>query len=218
MPKNVTIDIVRHGQTYLNQLNRAQGWIDFELSEHGKEQANATGEALKDNKYYAVVSSDLRRAAQTAQIIMSHLKEQPKEFYVDHHFREIFFGYFEGLDSDDNWRTIARQYGYQDHDDIIRHESLEAGRNMMHKMDPTGAAESYEQVVARFREGFQELYRKVEPGSRVLLVSHGTAIRTLADALGVDTVGNFPTNAGVTTVEADGKHVKLVEYNHKFLD
>lgn len=26
----ITIDIVRHGETYLNQLGRAQGWIDMD--------------------------------------------------------------------------------------------------------------------------------------------------------------------------------------------
>lgn len=218
MPKEIKIDIVRHGETFLNQLNRAQGWIDFELSDHGREQAAATGEALKDNTYATVVSSDLRRAMETRDIIIDHLKVHPKQVYTDRSFREIFFGYFEGLNSDDNWRMIAHQYGYQDHDDIIRHESLEAGRNMMHAMDPTSAAESYEDVTARFRAGFRELFRQSSDGDHVLLVTHGTAIRTIADSLGVDTVGNFPTNAGVTTVQSDGRHIKLLEYNHKFSD
>lgn len=214
----IKIDIVRHGETFLNQLNRAQGWVDFELSDHGREQAAATGEALKNNKYNVVVSSDLRRAVETRNIIISHLEEKPKSVYSDRNFREIFFGYFEGLDSDMNWRIIARQNGYQDHDDIIKHESLESGRNMMHRMDPTGAAESYEQVVSRFHQGFRNLVKHTHDGDHILLVTHGTAIRTMADSLGVDTVGNFPTNAGVTTVEVDERHVKLIEYNHKFSD
>lgn len=212
----VTIDIVRHGETFLNQLNRAQGWVDFELSKHGRDQAAATGEALKDIKYATVVSSDLRRAVETRDIILQHLNNKPQNVYADRAFREIFFGSFEGLDSDMNWRIIARQNGYQDHDDIIRHESLEAGRNMMHEMDPTGKAESYEQVIARFRKGFRDLGKKSQDGDRILLVTHGTAIRTMADNMGVDTVGNFPTNAGVTTVKTDGRHFKLIEYNHKF--
>lgn len=214
----ITIDIVRHGETFLNTLNRAQGWIDFDLNQHGREQAAATGEALKDRKYNVVVSSDLKRAVQTRDIIIDHLEQKPDKVLVDKNFREVFFGYYEGLPSDMNWRIIAQQHGYQDHDDIIRHESLEAGRNMMHDMDPTGQAESYEQVVARGRNGMYNLAKHVKDGDRILLVTHGTFIRTFADALGVDTVGNDPTNAGVTTVKASPRQVKLVEYNHKFSD
>ncbi|MBB1069947.1 histidine phosphatase family protein [Limosilactobacillus sp. RRLNB_1_1] len=212
----IIVDVVRHGETFLNRLNRAQGWVDFELDERGRQQANATGEALKNNQYDAIVSSDLRRAIETREIIMSHLVKRPEQTYTDKLFREVFFGYFEGLDADANWRMIAHQNGYQDQDDIIRHESLEAGRNMMHDMDPTGAAESYEEVIARLHRGLRKLVKESQDGDRVLLVTHGTFIRTMANWLGVDTVGNFPTNAGLTTIEADEKHVKMIEYNHKF--
>lgn len=214
----ITLDVVRHGQTFLNTLNRAQGWIDFDLNEHGREQAAATGEALKHNKYNLVVSSDLKRAKQTRDIIIQHLLQKPQHVYEDKNFREVFFGYYEGLPSDMNWRIIAQQHGYQDHDDIIRHESLEAGRNMMHDMDPTGQAESYEHIAARARAGMRKILRESQDGDHVLLVTHGTFIRTMADALGADTVGNFPTNAGLTRVDVTDKHIKLIEYNHKFSD
>lgn len=214
----ITVDIVRHGETFLNTLNRAQGWIDFELNERGRSQAATTGEALKDNVYSTVVSSDLKRAVETRNIIIDHLQHKPEDVYADKTFREIFFGYFEGLDSEANWRAIAMQHGYQDHDDIIRHESLEAGRNMMHEMDPTGQAESYEAVISRWRRGIRHLVKKSNDGDRVLLVTHGTFIRTIADDLGVDTVGNFPTNASVTTIKASDKHMKMIRYNHKFED
>jgi broad specificity phosphatase PhoE len=212
----ITIDIVRHGETYLNQLGRAQGWIDMELNKQGLEQASQTGKALADVYYNIIISSDLKRAVQTRDRIIKHLKHVPDVAYTDKTFREVFFGYFEGLDSEANWRTIAVQHGYQDHDDIIRHESLESGRNMMHEMDPTGQAESYEEVVARWKRGIKHLLKKANDGDRVLLVTHGTFIRTIADALGVDTVGNFPTNAGVTTIKVSDKGAKMVEYNHKF--
>lgn len=214
----IKLDIVRHGQTFLNTLNRAQGWIDFDLNEHGREQAAATGEALKNRHYNLVVSSDLKRAMQTRDIIIQHLIDKPTKVYEDKNFREVFFGYYEGLPSDMNWRIIAQQHGYQDHDDIIRHESLEAGRNMMHDMDPTGQAESYEHIAARARAGMRKILRNASDGDHVLLVTHGTFIRTMADALGADTVGNFPTNAGLTQVEVSDKHIKLIEYNHKFSD
>lgn len=212
----VTIDIVRHGETYLNTLGRAQGWIDIELNEHGLEQASATGKALANTYYNYIVSSDLKRAVQTRDRIIKHLKHVPDVAYTDKTLREVFFGYFEGLDSEANWRSIAVQHGYQDHDDIIHHESLKAGRNMMHDMDPTGQAESYDEVIARWKRAIKTLVAKANDGDRALFVTHGTFIRTIADALGVDTVGNFPTNAGVTTIKASENNIEMLKYNHKF--
>ena len=214
----ITIDIVRHGETYLNQLGRAQGWVDMDLNETGYKQASATGKALADRYYNIIVSSDLKRAVETRDRIIKHLKHVPDVAYTDKTIREVFFGYFEGLDSEANWRMIAVQHGYQDHDDIIRHESLRAGRDMMHDMDPTGQAESYEEVIARWKRGLKLLVNKANDGDRALIVTHGTFIRTIADALGVDTVGNFPTNAGVTTIKASEKGAKVIEYNHKFTE
>lgn len=136
----ITIDIVRHGETYLNQLGRAQGWVDMDLNDRGYEQASTTGKALADRYYNIIVSSDLKRAVETRDRIIKHLKHVPDVAYTDKTFREVFFGYFEGLDSEANWRMIAHQHGYQDHDDIIQHESLRSGRDMMHEMDPTHQA------------------------------------------------------------------------------
>ena len=73
----ITIDIVRHGETYLNQLGRAQGWIDMELNKQGLEQASQTGKALADVYYNVIISSDLKRAVQTRDRIIKHLKHVP---------------------------------------------------------------------------------------------------------------------------------------------
>lgn len=89
----ITIDIVRHGENYLNQLGRAQGWIDIELDPHGLKQVSATGKALADTYYNIIISSDLKRAVQTRDRIIKHV---PDVAYTDKAFREVFFGYFEG--------------------------------------------------------------------------------------------------------------------------
>ena len=39
--------IVRHGQTLLNSLDRAQGWSDSPLTEAGKQMAADIGKKLK---------------------------------------------------------------------------------------------------------------------------------------------------------------------------
>ena len=54
--------IVRHGQTLLNSLDRAQGWADSPLTEAGKQMVADIGQKLKGIDFDAVYTSDMLRA------------------------------------------------------------------------------------------------------------------------------------------------------------
>ena len=64
-----TIYLVRHGETVDNARQIMQGQTQGELNEQGREQALQVAERLAGESFDAVVSSDLRRAVQTAEII-----------------------------------------------------------------------------------------------------------------------------------------------------
>lgn len=70
---NRTIIFIRHGSTDLNNedtsVDRLRGWKDIPLNEDGKKHAEKTGRELKDNPPACIVTSDLKRAAETAAII-----------------------------------------------------------------------------------------------------------------------------------------------------
>lgn len=66
------IYIVRHGQTYINRYNKMQGWCDTPLTETGIKGADEAGEALKDTPFDIALSSDLKRASDTCDIIINH--------------------------------------------------------------------------------------------------------------------------------------------------
>ena len=59
--------IVRHGQTLLNSLDRAQGWADSPLTEAGMQMAADIGQKLKGIDFGVVFTSDMLRAVQTAE-------------------------------------------------------------------------------------------------------------------------------------------------------
>jgi broad specificity phosphatase PhoE len=67
-PKNGMF-LVRHGDTSLNDEDLVHGWVDAPLNEKGIEQAHKAAESLKDKEITRIVSSDLPRARQTANII-----------------------------------------------------------------------------------------------------------------------------------------------------
>ena len=58
--------MLRHGQTEYNAGNRMQGQLDTELTDLGRDQAVAAAEVLAKRQPLVIVSSDLRRALDTA--------------------------------------------------------------------------------------------------------------------------------------------------------
>lgn len=64
-----TLYLVRHGETEDNIRQIMQGQTQGNLTEHGREQAHQVAERLASKPIDAIVSSDLQRAIQTAEII-----------------------------------------------------------------------------------------------------------------------------------------------------
>lgn len=70
-----TICLVRHGQTDWNALGKLQGQTDIPLNELGKIQARQCGEFLsKEASWDVIISSPLKRARETADIISQYIE------------------------------------------------------------------------------------------------------------------------------------------------
>ena len=208
--------LVRHGETFLNTLGRFQGWIDSELTAKGKSQASRLGATLRDERFDLVVASDLPRTVKTRDLILAELKHYPADVRTMAAFREIFFSTYEGTPVAESLRQITAPYGYRDQEDVVAHEGLRAMRQYMHEQDPAHAAELYPALVERFNSGLTKLTHQLPNGGRVLVVSHGSIIRTIADYLGVNTVNNAPTNGSVTKLVLDQSgQMTIMEYNRK---
>jgi broad specificity phosphatase PhoE len=88
--------LVRHGETYSNREQRFQGQLDDPLSPAGQTQAEALGRWLAGRRVRvgAIYSSDLRRTAETAEIVGAHLGLTP---VLAPGLREIDCGDWQGL-------------------------------------------------------------------------------------------------------------------------
>ena len=85
---------IRHGETSWNVDARIQGQLDVGLNETGRWQALRLAQALADERFDAVYSSDLGRAWQTAQAVAEAAGVVLRS---DQRLRERGFGVFEGL-------------------------------------------------------------------------------------------------------------------------
>ena len=85
--------IVRHGATANNQKAQFTGQQDVPLSPLGEQQALALAGALVDERFDALISSDLRRAVATLAPLADALGQSIR---VDVALREIGVGVWEG--------------------------------------------------------------------------------------------------------------------------
>ena len=89
-----TLLLARHGETEWNREERYQGHADPPLNETGRAQAEELADSLADGSIDAVYASDLRRAAETAEIVGTRLG-LPVEREAG--LREIDVGSWQGL-------------------------------------------------------------------------------------------------------------------------
>ncbi len=66
---NKRLFIFRHGETDWNVEGRFQGHLDIPLNDVGRSQAQALGMRLKQHKLEAILTSDLSRSKETAEIV-----------------------------------------------------------------------------------------------------------------------------------------------------
>jgi probable phosphoglycerate mutase len=146
--------VVRHGETAWNRDTRIQGHTDIPLNDHGHWQARRTGQALRDEGVVAVYSSDLLRAAHTAQAI-AQACEVPLSLHTD--LRERHFGRFEGLT----------------HDEIVTRYPDEGRR--WRERDPSYGPEGGETLQDFYERCVKAAWRLASqhPGETVALVAHG---------------------------------------------
>lgn len=89
-----SITIFRHGETVPNIENVFQGHLNGNLSEKGRNQAEALGEYFSNQVINTIISSDLDRAKETAQQVRNFHTDIP--FQITENLRERNFGDHEG--------------------------------------------------------------------------------------------------------------------------
>ena len=92
----LTVYVVRHGQTDWNREGRIQGGTDNPLNTTGREQAAAMGRTLGEVRVDAVYVSSHQRARQTAEVFEGRAPIRPMD-----ELRERFFGKFDGANDKD---------------------------------------------------------------------------------------------------------------------
>lgn len=180
------ICIVRHGQTDWNKERRLQGRTDIDLNETGERQAADARDYLYNEEWDVLITSPLKRAKRTAEIINERLQVPLLEM---EEFAERYFGEAEGLLIEESRRKYPN--------------------------GGSPGQESREEVVDRAIRGVKEIQRKF-PNKNVLLVAHGALIGLLLAELSPAEFVYGETrlvNACINTIHFQDNEWNLKEFN-----
>ncbi|WP_122261557.1 histidine phosphatase family protein [Ornithinimicrobium cerasi] len=158
----------RHGETGHNASGIYQGQLDVHLSERGREQAAAAADVLAGRGVSRLLSSDLARAADTADALASRTGLRVEH---DSRLREIHVGVWQGLP---HTEVVAR------YPEVVA--ALDRGEDAVRGEHGERVAD----VQVRVRAVFEELVARLGPEECGVVATHGMASRALvADVVGL---------------------------------
>ena len=186
---------IRHGETDFNAEQRLQGRQDTLLNARGRLQAKDSGELLHDlferdrrgAEDFVYLSSPLRRARETMEILRATLGLDPRAYDTDDQLMEISYGAWEGMTLPE---IEARMPGML----------AERERDKWDFAPPGG--ESYRELTARIGEWYASLTRDT------VVAAHGGGVRAmmaLFHLLPKEEATHAQIAQGVVYVFADGK-------------
>ncbi|KAJ3722027.1 phosphoglycerate mutase-like protein [Lentinula guzmanii] len=178
----VTFTFIRHGQSTDNVKKVWAGWKDAPLSNHGMKQATSLGKWFSDNDVHftAILSSNLDRAATTAETILNHQSEPHPPHVKSLLLREQYFGIAEG-----------KPWSKRLNNGLSLEEHYEQGifPHLPRRSDRFPGGESRDDLAARAERAIDELLMphilstEEQEYVHIAVISHGLFIREIVNAL-----------------------------------
>jgi broad specificity phosphatase PhoE len=179
MTIHTTISTLRHAHTQYNAEKRYAGSIDVPLSEIGIEDACQAAAMLAGIKFDMVITSTLKRAIQTAQILIG----DSAPIIQNELCNERNFGIMEGL----TWNDIQTLQP-----PVLM---INVG-NDLHTVNPRGG-EPFEDVWERAKK-FRRYIFESYAGKTLLVISHGVFLQMFHGVLRgsncIESLGSYPAN------------------------
>lgn len=172
--------IVRHGQTLLNSLDRAQGWADSPLTEAGKQMAADIGQKLKGIDFGVVYTSDMLRAVQTAELILQAGGKNVVPIERDVRLREWCLGCMEAENNAVFIKNVSDWLGGAVSFTELN-QWLPDVADAIYEHDTTGMAEPFRAIESRLKSVFADAVQKdgMQESTDILIVTHAFAIKTI---------------------------------------
>ena len=188
--------LVRHGQSVWNLEKRFTGWVDVELSDKGKLEANKSGELIKklNIKINSFFASYQKRAIDTLDLILNILCVKPNYITKAWELNERHYGELTGLNKDE----MKKVYGEKKIHIFRRSWDMSPApldkKNPYHPLnieiynnipkdkipDTESLKNTYERVIPYYLKNIEPL---IQDEKNILISAHGNSIRALCKKL-----------------------------------
>lgn len=192
--------LLRHGESVWNLENRFTGWVDVGLSKKGEKEASEAGEKLKGIKLHRLFTSVLKRAVDTANIVIEVAGETEIPTQRDQALNERNYGDLQGQNKDE----VRAKFG---------EDQVHIWRRSYDVRPPNG--ESLKDTCLRVLPFY---YEKVLPcikaGENVLIVAHGNSLRGLIkeiEGLGEEEIVSVEVPTGMPIGYDMDRQAKIIE-------
>ena len=186
--------LVRHGQSIWNLEKRFTGWVDVDLTDQGKLEAEKAGSLIKTSNinldlYY---SSLQLRANNTLKIILETLGEK-KDFTKAWQLNERHYGALTGLNKIETIKKLGEKKVHEfrrswdirpeplNKDNPFHPINIDTYKNLPKKIIPSTESlkDTYERVVKFYEENVKNNLKD----KNILISAHGNSIRALCKYL-----------------------------------
>ena len=186
--------LVRHGQSKWNLEKRFTGWVDVDLTENGKLEAEKAGSLIKEKNisidiYY---SSLQLRAKNTLKIIQKILRDK-KDFIKAWQINERHYGALTGLNKVEMSQKIGENKVYQFRrswemkpDPLSKESPYHPSKIETYNNIPKGKipdTESLKDTYERVIKFYDEEIKRHLRNKNVLVSAHGNSLRALCKYL-----------------------------------
>ena len=159
--------LIRHGESQWNLENRFTGWVDVELSDKGRREAEEAGKKLKGFNIDKAYTSVLKRAMDTLDIAMKTAGKTGIPITRAQALNERHYGDLQGL----NKAETAKKYG---------DEQVHIWRRSYDVAPPGPGGESLKDTAARTLPYFREhILKDIRDGKNVIVAAHGNSLRSI---------------------------------------
>ena len=192
MTGNMTLVLLRHGESEWNKLNLFTGWTDVDLSDTGRSEAKMAGKLMKEEGFDFDVcyTSYLKRAIHTLNLALNEMDREWLPVIKSWKLNERHYGALQGFNKaamaerfgEDQVKKWRRSYDIPPPtlaEDDERNPALQEQYRGIPK-ENLPLTESLKDTVARAVPFFNDVIRpRMLAGDRIIIAAHGNSLRAL---------------------------------------
>lgn len=164
--KEIAVYFVRHGQTDANVAGIYAGsGTDAMLTDEGILQAKASGEALSEEKFSEVYTSEMTRASDTANYILKENNNDIPKCQKNSYLNDFYWGDLEGVKADE----VAEIYP-----DFTMDGYIGTATDSSFVSPINGWSKKY--TISRYKNAFCEIAADVTNNGNALVVGHSAMV------------------------------------------